>query len=266
MASDRVRALAEKAVAAEVRHGYTATLHKAKCHALFLEGMFGAPYNVATVRELQDAGYLSALKIKVIILKHRRDEIPAHFKPRQPGEPDSVRIDWAAETAFLAECERRNGFLVNLLDAARGNTLSLFTNIEHGRKLDTLASDRGYDSVMVYGGSSIEDREAVRTRIARGEEVKAFASYGIFSEGINIPRLDNVIFASAYKSPIRVMQSIGRGLRPEGTIGYATLYDVADDLRTERGQRPNLSLAHVRERIKLYKKERLNYTVTELEL
>ena len=73
------------------------------------------------------------------------------------------------------------------------------------------------------------------------------ASYGTFSTGINIRNLHNVIFASYTKSKIRVLQSLGRGLRLGDNKAKATLYDLADDVTY--GTRKNFTLNHFMERV-----------------
>ena len=85
------------------------------------------------------------------------------------------------------------------------------------------------------------------------------------STGINIKNLHHVIFASPSKSRIRVLQSIGRGLRKAKGKKSAMLYDIADDFRKEHG-RNNFTLNHLAERIKYYIDENFEYRVTEMSL
>jgi superfamily II DNA or RNA helicase len=75
--------------------------------------------------------------------------------------------------------------------------------------------------------------------------------------------LHNIVFASPSKSKIRVLQSIGRGLRVSNTKDTATLYDIADDL-TYKGKR-NYTLDHLFERVKNYNEERLPYKIYNIE-
>jgi superfamily II DNA or RNA helicase len=88
------------------------------------------------------------------------------------------------------------------------------------------------------------------------------ASYGVFSTGVNLKKLDNVIFASGSKSEIKVLQSIGRALRKGNDADKATLYDIADDLSV--GAFRNYTLEHFRKRVEIYGQEQFNmklYTV-----
>jgi superfamily II DNA or RNA helicase len=85
------------------------------------------------------------------------------------------------------------------------------------------------------------------------------ASYGTTSAGINIVNLDNIIFASPTKSVIRLLQSIGRGLRVSEKKKTLKVYDIVDDLSWKSYK--NHVLKHFEERIKIYKKEKFDHRV-----
>jgi len=87
---------------------------------------------------------------------------------------------------------------------------------------------------------------------------------GTFSTGINIKNLHNIIFASPSKSQIRVLQSIGRGLRKSENCQGTVIYDLADDLSWKK--RKNYTLNHAVERVKIYNKERFDYQIYEVPL
>jgi len=90
------------------------------------------------------------------------------------------------------------------------------------------------------------------------------ASYGVFSTGINIRNLHNVVFASPSKSRIRNLQSIGRVLRRGKDKTKAMLYDISDDC-THNSQK-NYTLNHLIERIKIYNEEKFNYEIVNVNL
>jgi len=90
------------------------------------------------------------------------------------------------------------------------------------------------------------------------------ASYGTCSTGINIKNIHNIVFTSPSKSVIRVLQSIGRGLRKSETKDKVTIYDIGDDLRWKKHR--NHALRHLDERINLYSNERFTYDVTKIRL
>ena len=90
------------------------------------------------------------------------------------------------------------------------------------------------------------------------------ASYGTFSTGVSIKRIDNAIFASGYKSEIKVLQSIGRTLRKGNGSDNATLYDISDDLSI--GSFTNYTLQHFRKRIDIYAAEQFPFKIYSIDL
>jgi superfamily II DNA or RNA helicase len=87
---------------------------------------------------------------------------------------------------------------------------------------------------------------------------------GTFSTGINIRNLHNIIFASPSKSQIRVLQSIGRGLRKSEDGRPTKVFDIADDLHWK--SKKNYTLQHAAERIKIYAKEKFTYKVFDVKI
>ena len=74
----------------------------------------------------------------------------------------------------------------------------------------------------------------------------------IFSTGINIKNLHYIVFAAGGKAKIKIVQSIGRGLRLHIDKEELIIFDIADNLRY--GQR------HVEQRLLLYDNEDIKYT------
>ena len=150
----------------------------------------------------------------------------------------------------------------------KGNSLVLFSRIEsHGVPLYELINNcknKGQKVFFVHGGVDTVEREKVREITERENNAIIIASYGVFSTGINIKNLHNVIFASPSKSRIRNLQSIGRVLRKSSNKNKATLYDIADDCTYN--SRKNYTLNHFIERIKIYNEEKFNYDIININL
>lgn len=85
-----------------------------------------------------------------------------------------------------------------------------------------------------------------------------------FSTGVNIKKLDNVIFASPSKSKIRNLQSIGRVLRRGNGKEKATLYDIVDDLQWKTHE--NFAVTHFKERVKIYSNEEFDFNIYNVNL
>jgi superfamily II DNA or RNA helicase len=169
---------------------------------------------------------------------------------------------------YLVSCDSRNQFITNLVGSLKGNTLVLFQYIEkHGQPLwemfNPMVSRQKGTLHYVHGATDTEDREAVRTIVenARKKNNVILASYGTFSTGVNIKKIDNVVFASPSKSRIRNLQSIGRGLRKTKGKTEMRLFDIADDLQCD-----NYTLGHLKERINIYNEENFSYEIQQFDL
>ena len=116
----------------------------------------------------------------------------------------------------------------------------------------------------MYGGTEASEREEIRKIVETESDAIIIASYGTFSTGISIRRLDNIIFASPSKSRIRVLQSIGRQLRVAADKKTARLYDIGDDLSWKSWK--NHTLRHMNERMKLYEAEGFEHNLIKIQL
>jgi len=114
----------------------------------------------------------------------------------------------------------------------------------------------------VSGKTPADTREEIRAITETESNAILVCSYGTFSTGINIVNLHNIIFASPSKSQIRVLQSIGRGLRKGDDKESVKLYDIADDLTYK--SRKNFTLKHFIERINLYNEEQFEYNIKKI--
>jgi len=239
------------------RIGTTGTLDNKKVHRLVLEGMFGPVHRVTTTKALMDSNKLATLNITCILLKYN-DEVRKVRKNNTYQE----------EMDFIVGQEQRNNFIRNLAIKSGGNTLVLFQYVEkHGKVLYDLIKDKAHNKrkiFFVYGGTDTADREAIRHICESEEDAIIVASYGTFSTGINIPSIENVIFASPSKSKIRNLQSIGRGLRLKSGKTHCNLYDLADDLHWKSWK--NHTLNHAAERYKTYAEEEFKLKVVEVVL
>jgi len=234
------------------RFGFTGTLDGTQTHKWVLEGVFGPSYKVTRTKELMDKGHLSKLNIRCLTLKHN----PQKFNTFED------------EVQFIINNTKRNKFIKNLVVSLTGNTLVLFSRIEgHGVPLFELINNSTEENrkvFFVHGGVDTVEREKVREITERENNAIIIASYGVFSTGINIKNLHNVVFASPSKSRIRNLQSIGRVLRKGNNKTKAVLYDIADDC-TYNSQK-NYTLNHFIERIKIYNEENFNYEIIPVNL
>ena len=243
---------------ANMRIGTTGTIDDAVSNQMTLEGNFGPIYKVTTTKELIDSDTLAQLQVQCLVLKY-----PDEIKKQCRG------LKYQDEIDVIVSHEKRNRFIVNLTCDQEGNSLVLYNLVQkHGKPLYDMFIERlkntGRKVFFVSGAVNAEERERIRAITEKEKNAIIVASSGTFSTGINIVNLNNIIFASPTKSQIRVLQSIGRGLRKTKDGKGTTIFDLADDLSWKK--KKNYTLNHAIERVKIYAKEKFIYKIYEVPL
>ena len=235
------------------RIGTTGTLDGSEIHQLVLEGLFAKHKEVTTTSKLVKEKHLSNLRIKCLVLNH-------------PKEHRSRRT-YQEEMEYLSTNRQRNLFISRLAASLEGNTLILAQYIEKQLvPLCLMIKEKCENRPihLIYGATPTEDREKTRELVEKENDAIIVASYGVYSMGINIKRLHNIIFASPYKSQIKVLQSIGRGLRLAEDKTECNLFDIADDMSYNKNR--NFTLKHLEERVKIYSKQEFDYEIVPIKL
>lgn len=256
--ANSIRDIMEKLDSTKYRIGLTGTLSGMKTHKLVLEGLFGTVKKVISTKELIDKKELVDFNIKCLVLKHS-DEVCKLMKS----------CTYQEEIEYIITNELRNKFIKNLAVSMNNNTLVLFQLVDkHGKVLYNLIKNSkqiGDRKVFfVHGGTATDDRENIRRIVEEESNAIIVASFGVYSTGVNIRNLHNIIFASPSKSRVRNLQSIGRGLRQSDGKTKATLYDIADDMR--HNKHVNFGLKHFMERTKIYTEEKFKFKLYKLGL
>ena len=237
------------------RTGTTGTLDNTQAHKLMIEGLFGRCFSVTTTKELMDDKILSSLTINSILLNY-------DIKDYQ----EIKKCSYQTEIEWIISNKKRNDFICNLANNLNGNVLILFNYVEkHGIPLyNQLKSTSDKDVFMIYGKTDIEQRELIRNIVDNHSNSILVASYGTCSTGINIKNINSIIFASPSKSVVRVLQSIGRGLRKSNRKDTATVFDIGDNLSWKSYR--NHTLRHMDERSQLYTKEKFSFSIKNIRL
>ena len=236
------------------RFGLTGTLDGMQTHRLVLEGLFGGLNKVITTKELIDKKTLAAFTIKALVLTYPEEECK-----------QVKGMNYQDEVDYIVRHQERNNFIVGLTTHLKGNTLVLFQFVEkHGSVLYDMMKDLDRKVFYVHGGTDTQTREDIRAITEKENNAIIVASYGTFSTGINIRNLHNIVFSSPSKSRVRVLQSIGRGLRVGDNKNTATLFDISDDF-THKSKR-NFTLTHFMERINIYNEEQFDYEIKRIKM
>lgn len=250
----------ETMVNTQYRFGTTGTLDDTQVHKLVIEGLTGPTYKVTETKELIDQKYLADLHIKCIMLRYEDDQRRFLAKKENSAYKDEIK--------FLISNNKRNEYIANLALSLKGNTLILYQYVDkHGEILYNIINRKNTldkNVEFIHGGVDSIIRESIRKNAEISTGNIYVASYGVFSTGVNIVNLDNIIFASPSKSRIRNLQSIGRGLRRNEDKTKCVLFDISDDLVWRN--RKNHTYKHLEARLKIYMKERFSYQFYKVKL
>ena len=189
--------------------------------------------------ELQDRGVLAQCHVNIVQLK------------------DNVEFtNYQSELKYLLEDEKRLDRIAELIDKINetGNTLVLVDRVNAGKEL---VKRLGANAVFVNGGTGLAERKVEYDEVATSDDKIIVATYGVAAVGINIVRLHNIVLIEPGKSFVRVIQSIGRGLRKGGDKEEVAIYDITSSCK--------FSKRHLAQRKQYYKEAKYEFTIEKLD-
>lgn len=252
--ADSLKRILENAINCSFRIGMTGTVQDAKCHKLMLEGLLGPVCEVTTTKKLMESKDVASLDITCLLLKYD-NELCKYMR----------KCSYQQEIDFVIGHEKRNNFIISLVEKVSGNTLLLYQYVDkHGKVLyNALRKKHPTRPVFfVCGEVGGDERTDIRELVETHTNAIIVASYATFSTGMSIKNLHNIVFSSPYKSKIRLLQSIGRGLRISNTKSKVDIFDIADDFSV--GEHKNYGLKHLTERMKIYVRQQFPYKLVKI--
>lgn len=222
-----------------IRWGLTGTIPKAKFEAQALFVSIGPVIGKLAASELQEKGVLAQCHVNIVQLK------------------DDVEFtNYQSELKYLTEDKKRLDAIAELILKVKdsGNTLILVDRISAGKEL----VDRLPNSVFVSGETKLTERKEEYDEVATATDKIIVATYGVAAVGINIPRIFNLVLLEPGKSFVRVIQSIGRGIRKAEDKDFVQIWDITSSCKFAK--------RHLTQRKNFYKEanypfdlEKLNY-------
>jgi len=135
------------------------------------------------------------------------------------------------ELDFIHNNPFRFKVIKNIVNKLTNNCLILVDHIAHGdnmfRELSNLPGKQVY---FIQGSVEVEERRKIQDLMEKDNNIICIAISKIFSTGISIKNIHYIMFAAGGKSKIKVLQSIGRGLRVHENKDVLTLIDIVDEL------------------------------------
>jgi len=231
-----------KKIKTPCRFGFTGTMPEGMLDQWNIIGKIGPVIYEKSSYELRLEKYISGVAVQIIELEYSPDD-----RPRQVDNINKYR----EEVTFLMRNKFRNDVISKLTCKLNNNALVLVDYIEHGELL-TAAIKEVCPSKKIYfirGEVEVEERDKVRKLMEECNDVVVIAISKIFSTGINIKNLHYIVFACGGKAKVKIIQSVGRGLRLHINKDKLIIFDINDNLHYSR--------LHSEKRLKLYEKENI---------
>lgn len=239
-------------------------------NSFLLQKLLGPKINVVKANELITKGYCSPVDITLFYL----DYLPVEKREMLWNIKKDKKVDAAKvlrfEKSLIINSDKRKKFIVDLICKMKDTTLVLFSNIKDSFGKDMYEtvkqklSDEDINIFYLDGSSNLDFRSIVINNVNKGKKSIIFASFGIFSTGINIPSISNIFLLESYKSDIIVKQSIGRGMRLYEGKQNVKIYDFIDDFSINNTK--NFTFKQGLERKKIYKEEKYNLKEKDIKL
>jgi superfamily II DNA or RNA helicase len=199
-----------------IRWGLTGTIPKEKFESQSLLVSLGPVIGKLSANELQQQGVLAQCHVNIVQLQ------------------DHVEYaNYQSELKYLLEESGRLDAMAELIEHVNqtGNTLVLVDRVAAGTALVSRLGDR---AVFVSGATKAKDRQDEYDEVAEATDKIIVATYGVAAVGINIPRIFNLVLVEPGKSFVRVIQSIGRGIRKAEDKDHVQIWDITSTCKFAR--------------------------------
>lgn len=230
-----------------IRIGMTGTLPDVDLYRYQIMAALGPVVFTMEAYELQQKGFLAGCEVQMF--KFLDSKSPDYQRAKDSHQLYTDELNWKATDPI------RMQYLAALIRevAVEGNTLVLVQFKNMGFTLESLLPEAEFLS----GQNSGKMRHKTYSEINKAENAILIATYGIASTGIDIPRLFNMVIVEPGKDAIRVVQSIGRGLRKASDKEHVRIVDVCSDA--------HFSKRHIPARQKIYKRRKYPFTMFEVD-
>ena len=222
---------------APIRWGLTGTIPKEQFEFQGIKAGLGEVINHISAHDLQQKGVLANCHVNIV-------------------QTDDVQefSNYQEELKYLVTSEHRIDWIAKLVDKSKdsGNTLILVDRISAGKMLE----ERLEGSVFVSGETKGTDRKEHYDSIKDSTNKIIIATYGVAAVGINIPRIFNLVLIEPGKSFVRVIQSIGRGIRKAEDKDFVQIWDLTS--------RCKFAKRHLTQRKKYYKEANYPFTIEKI--
>ena len=223
---------------APIRWGLTGTIPKEQFEFQSILASIGPVINQISAKELQDKDVLSKCHVNIVQLLDT-----------------TVYNSYQEELKYLVTNKDRIKYLAKMCHGIKdsGNTLILVDRISAGEQLQEAIPD----SVFIKGDVKLKDRKEQYDEIKEATNKVLIATYGVAAVGINIPRIFNLVLIEPGKSFVRVIQSIGRGIRKAEDKDFVQIWDLTSSCKYAK--------RHLTQRKKFYREAEYPFTMEKID-
>jgi len=220
-----------------IRWGLTGTVPKADYEFMGIKCAIGDVINKIPAKELQEKGVLANCNVNIVQTVETK-----------------MFSNYQEELKWLTTDERRMSWIAKTIDSisTTGNTLILVDRISAGEMLEKKLPG----SVFISGSTKNPDRKEHYDEVSTAKNKIIIATYGVASVGINIPRIFNLVLIEPGKSFVRVIQSIGRGIRKAEDKDHVEIWDLTSSCKFAK--------RHLTQRKKFYKEANYPYNIEKI--
>jgi superfamily II DNA or RNA helicase len=224
---------------APIRWGLTGTIPKERFEYESIRCSIGEVIHRVTANQLQEKGVLAQCHVNILQITDIKE-----FR------------NYADEYKYLVTNSDRMSWMGKKIKeiAETGNTLVLVNRIDTGKIL----IDEIPESVFISGAVKTKDRKEEYDEIKTNDNKIIIATYGVAAVGINIPRIFNLVLLEPGKSFVRVIQSIGRGIRKAEDKDFVQIWDITSTCKYAK--------RHLTERKKFYKEAKYPFSITKIDI
>ena len=232
-----------------IRWGLTGTVPKEAWEFQGILASIGPVIGNVSAHDLQEKGVLAQLHINVLQTVNV-EVFRSYAEENSFLVTDPKRIDWLSKKIYEI--------------SQTGNTLVLVNRIETGNMIQARLSNtfellkQEFEIPFINGSVKLDDRKEEYDEIRTSDNKIILATYGVAAVGINIPRIFNLVLVEPGKSFVRVIQSIGRGIRKAEDKDFVNIWDITSTCKYAK--------RHLTERKKYYKDAKYPFTITKVNL
>lgn len=230
------------------KFGFTGTLPESNIDKWNIIGKIGPLLYERKSYELRKDNFVSNVQITILNITYKT----------KPPQSFNVIDKYRTELEFIIDSEFRNKIISKISNNSNNNILIMVDYIRHGEKIYKMLNDltKNKEIYFIQGSVDTDVREQIRKKMEYKNNVICIAISKIFSTGVDIKNLHNIIFAGGGKAKIKILQSIGRGLRLHKDKKILQIIDLQDQLY--------YSIEHGKKRINFYEQEKIPYQKTEI--